>query len=341
MCSLSSSAPGSSSGSRRIRSAPALKRPTCGCCIGLLLLAFLTAGVWAANPVPDFHLVDTNPNSPRSQEQVSPRDYMLRISAFYFATAGCSHCRDQFRHLGTIARELRASRLPVAIEILGVNRADQSMYNFLIPSQGDLPWLQDTNAQSVWFNWGAQLRELWVLDARNQVITITNLTAPNLALELHRNALKEVLISYAQLIDTDADGLPDDWELHYFKTLSHGADADPDADGADNRAEYAFGTLPNDPARTPSMRISAATKDNPSAFRVTFRRPAGATLDYFAAFSNDLRKWSEDPTLTEGLSLMRQCYDGSGTAEITLPLAFPLAQGAAGFLKVEALPARR
>jgi hypothetical protein len=33
---------------------------------------------------PDFHLVDVNPASARSQQSVSPRDYEGQVSAWYF-----------------------------------------------------------------------------------------------------------------------------------------------------------------------------------------------------------------------------------------------------------------
>ncbi len=32
----------------------------------------------------DFHLIDANPNSPRAGQSVSPRDYVGKISAWYF-----------------------------------------------------------------------------------------------------------------------------------------------------------------------------------------------------------------------------------------------------------------
>ena len=37
--------------------------------------------------VPDFGLIDVNPNSPRHNETVSPRDYLGSISAYYFGWA--------------------------------------------------------------------------------------------------------------------------------------------------------------------------------------------------------------------------------------------------------------
>lgn len=57
--------------------------------------AIITLGVMigigsglAIEPAPDFHLADVNTNSLRFQAKVSPRDYVLQVSGYYFATAG-------------------------------------------------------------------------------------------------------------------------------------------------------------------------------------------------------------------------------------------------------------
>ncbi|MBI2927069.1 MAG: hypothetical protein HYY24_15345 [Verrucomicrobia bacterium] len=42
---------------------------------------------WAAEPVPDFRLQDVNPNSVRRNTLVSPRDYGLQVSGYYFGAA--------------------------------------------------------------------------------------------------------------------------------------------------------------------------------------------------------------------------------------------------------------
>ena len=34
--------------------------------------------------VPDFSLMDVNPNSATNGQPVSPRDYLMRVSAWYF-----------------------------------------------------------------------------------------------------------------------------------------------------------------------------------------------------------------------------------------------------------------
>jgi hypothetical protein len=58
--------------------------------VALLAAAHVTpaAAQTVAEPKPDFLVRDVNPNSPRNGQAVSPRDYRLQISAFYFGAAG-------------------------------------------------------------------------------------------------------------------------------------------------------------------------------------------------------------------------------------------------------------
>ena len=51
--------------------------------------------------------------------------------------------------------------------------------------------------------------------------------------------------------DSDADGLPDSWELVMFGNLASGATGDPDRDGFNNLAEYQNGCDPNNPNSVP------------------------------------------------------------------------------------------
>ena len=56
--------------------------------------------------------------------------------------------------------------------------------------------------------------------------------------------------------DSDADGLPDWWELTYFGNLNQGPNDDPDGDGYTNLEEYTRGSNPNDPESIPLYAIS-------------------------------------------------------------------------------------
>ncbi len=53
-----------------------------------MLLMFGSARMRAAEQVPDFKLTDVSMRSNRQGTQVSPRDYLLQVSAYYFGDAG-------------------------------------------------------------------------------------------------------------------------------------------------------------------------------------------------------------------------------------------------------------
>ena len=52
----------------------------------LISLVLSTLSV-VAQPVPDFSLRDVNSASPRANAMVSPRDYVLQVSGYYFGAA--------------------------------------------------------------------------------------------------------------------------------------------------------------------------------------------------------------------------------------------------------------
>ncbi len=57
----------------------------------LIVSLAVTLGVaacWAGELAPDFRLVDVNTNSVRLNAPVSPRDYLLQVSGYYFGAAG-------------------------------------------------------------------------------------------------------------------------------------------------------------------------------------------------------------------------------------------------------------
>ncbi|MCL4786508.1 MAG: hypothetical protein KJ070_06885, partial [Verrucomicrobia bacterium] len=60
----------------------------------------------------------------------------------------------------------------------------------------------------------------------------------------HFNNLSGLQLAYKANADTDADGLPDGWEMKWFASLSQAASADPDSDGLPNWREYQVGFEP-------------------------------------------------------------------------------------------------
>ena len=53
-----------------------------------MLLGVATSQSTEAASVADFRLLDVNSNSVRSKSLVSPRDYLLQVSGYYFGEAG-------------------------------------------------------------------------------------------------------------------------------------------------------------------------------------------------------------------------------------------------------------
>jgi len=96
-------------------------------------------------------------------------------------------------------------------------------------------------------------------------------------------------------MDTEPDGLPDDWENFYFGNLSRGPDGDSDGDGAADRAEYLAGT---DPTATASvLRMTSVVHAGATA---TLRFPFAPSRAYTVEYSGDLQHWSAvvSPQLT-------------------------------------------
>lgn len=70
-------------------------------------------------------------------------------------------------------------------------------------------------------------------------------------------------LNLQRLVDTDANGLPDWWELQYFGHLTGTAPtADPDHDGMNNLAEWIAGTNPTNAASVLRLTLVSATNAN-------------------------------------------------------------------------------
>lgn len=88
--------------------------------------------------------------------------------------------------------------------------------------------------------------------------------------------------------DTDLDGLPDDWERHYFGALGKTGADDTDEDGHTEAREYEAGTDPTDGTRALVLSVVRGGVEEP--VRVWFR-PAGSRR-YRLESSVDLREWT-------------------------------------------------
>jgi hypothetical protein len=99
--------------------------------------------------------------------------------------------------------------------------------------------------------------------------------------------LKDVIVTDAVTLDTDADGLPDDWENTNFGNLNQTGSGDFDGDGQSNASEFAAGTLPA--SGTSFLGITSSTQAG-AVISLTFNSVSGK--NYVAQSSPDLTTWT-------------------------------------------------
>ncbi|MBX3744983.1 MAG: hypothetical protein KF833_06705 [Verrucomicrobiae bacterium] len=292
-----------------------------------------------ATPMPDFRLEDINPGSPRAGTGVSPRDYVLGISVFYFASLGCDYCRTQYGHLDAVLREVTAARPGLRVSMVAVNHASDGTRPALGEAvNGAIPWLQDTAAVGAWARWGVEWRDLVVLDAFNRPVSRDNLTERDLGEPRRREILRDGLLALAEPVDSDGDGLPDVWEIYWSGGLGLAPDEDPDGDGFDNRTEWAMGTNPLDGGSRPQVSLTAERTGELGALPrvwVTFRR-FGGRVPLRVETSQDWLNWAGMDVWAEEAAGYRDTYDGTGTVQVRFPLA-GVGESPFGFVRVRAV----
>lgn len=232
--------------------------------------------------------------------------------------------------------EVQAENPGLHVEVLGVNRTDSAPDNFYIAQMlSVLPWLQDTAQQSVWFQWGVTYRDVVLLDAFNRPVAPNfNLTVHDLANPTNFATLKKSILSLATPVDSDKDGLPDDWEKYWFGSLAPMPGGDNDHDGFDNRTELAFGTDPSDPASKPLVHALIARPAGLPVLAATFHRFAGGLVDFVVETSPDMKTWSADPSLIFRSGSVRNACDGKGGADVRFQLTTKSATQPEGFIRV-------
>ncbi|MFT5583399.1 MAG: hypothetical protein ACI9VR_000977 [Cognaticolwellia sp.] len=87
------------------------------------------------------------------------------------------------------------AELPASIAIIGVNEVGKEGSNETFTEGRDLPWLQDTEEQAVWSQWGVSYRDVVLVDPQGAVVGVFNLTVHDLGQNSDYDALKDALLS--------------------------------------------------------------------------------------------------------------------------------------------------
>ncbi len=142
--------------------------------------ALATLGLMACEPMPvevgeeapTFALEDVNPTSPSFGDTVG-HGGPGTTTLVYFGHANCPYCRAQYEVLDDLLLPVLAAGTP--LEIYGVNLSSLADENEAMVSSIDLPWLQDDG--SVWEAYGAEWRDLFLVDEDGTVTWKRNLTS--------------------------------------------------------------------------------------------------------------------------------------------------------------------
>ena len=145
--------------------------------------------------IPDFSLADLNPTSASAGLQVSPRDYLTGVSAWYFGDSTESASVLEFNCLEQVQDDLEANYSSLGIQILGINSIGSEAGNALITTLVALPWLQDNVNAAVADLWGAAPRELVILDEDNLPIHRQDLTLADVCSSAHASSLLNRLVT--------------------------------------------------------------------------------------------------------------------------------------------------
>ena len=83
------------------------------------------------------------------------------------------------------------------VNILAVNEVGHESANSVAAATGDLPLLQDTNADDVWTDWDVTYRDVRVVDADGELRGIYNLTRNDITNSRNYSILREMIVDAA------------------------------------------------------------------------------------------------------------------------------------------------
>ena len=94
--------------------------------------------------------------------------------------------------------ELEQNHPQLDIKLFGINMIGTGAGTASFTTSHTLPMVQDDYTLEIWSDWGAQWRDVYVLNENNELVLIYNLTQYSLADINNYNTLKQHLIDAAQ-----------------------------------------------------------------------------------------------------------------------------------------------
>ena len=93
--------------------------------------------------------------------------------------------------------ELASEYPELDIQIVGINEIGFDSGNAEMVVDIELPWLQDDAIEEVWETWNVTYRDVWILDAQNEVSAIYNLSENTLANPSNYADLMDIFVDTA------------------------------------------------------------------------------------------------------------------------------------------------
>ena len=147
--------------------------------------------------IPSFALTDVNPNSESFERSVGiTPSGPTRVTVWYFAHADCAYCSAQFGALDELYAELDEDG--VLTTIAGINETGLEEHNNLITEGRTIPWLQDERNE-VWNGFGAQWRDIFVVDVDGFIVDKQNLTELDLTVKNTRDVFGDSIRAVVEL----------------------------------------------------------------------------------------------------------------------------------------------